>query len=361
MDQTDLFLAPNGWETPLGEELGRVFPGVDRRSASGLWWELHFGTGASEIPALAFALQSLPNTTTRSTVSIRKDADAVALELRHRLGDVDTWRMHVFAPANLPGVTQGKAKLLRTALLESLKRKAKGLLATVNDGRTSDSLSPLVQVSWISTEQMAVSVSATADVEKWRRCLSLWPGGVAPIADDGRPPSRAYRKLHEALLQMGRRIRAGETIVDLGASPGGWSYVALDAGASVIAVDRSPLRPDLMRNPRLHFVEGDAFRYQPERCVDWMVADVAAYPDRALDLVRTWLHNDWCRSLVATVKFTGTERYGILESFKAMLATTADDFRIRKLLENKNEATIMAWRSSRNRTAGDNPESANGA
>jgi len=111
-----------------------------------------------------------------------------------------------------------------------------------------------------------------------------------------------------------------------------------------------------MSHPRLRFVEGDAFKFQPDAPVDWMLADVAAYPERTLELVRRWLASGWCRSLIATVKFTGTAGYAILEDFKAMLAVEADDFRIRKLLENKNEATVMAWKGRTAHTSAGNRE-----
>jgi len=86
-----------------------------------------------------------------------------------------------------------------------------------------------------------------------------------------------------------------------------------------------------------------------------MISDVAAYPERTLELVRTWLTSGWCRSLIATVKFVGTSGYKVLEEFKMMLAKEAEDFRIRKLLENKNEATVMAWRDTTFRRGGRNP------
>lgn len=155
------------------------------------------------------------------------------------------------------------------------------------------------------------------------------------------------------MLQMDRSIGSNQSVVDLGGSPGGWTFLALDRGAHVVAVDRSPLRVDLMSHPRLRFIEGDAFKFQPETPVDWMLADVAAYPERTLELVRRWLNSGWCRSLIATVKFTGTAGYAILEDFKEMLSVEADDFRIRKLLANKNEATVMAWKgTTAHRSAG---------
>jgi len=297
------------------------------------------------IPALAFALQTLPNAIVWESTSIRRDADAVALWLREIAGESDqSWLLHVFAAFDDRAATPGKAKLLGTAIRDSLKRKAKGLLRRLNEkSNFAPETAALAQVSWLTPSELALSWCNFSERKRWRRAMSLLPGGVAPIGMDRRPPSRAYRKLLEAEAQMGREIQKDQAVVDLGASPGGWSFVALDHGAHVMAVDRSPLDEPLMRQRRLRFVAGDAFRFRPDQPVDWMLADVAAYPERTLQLVRDWLTNGWCRSLIVTVKFVGDKQYVILEEFKAMLTETADDFRIRKLLENKNEVTIMAW------------------
>jgi 23S rRNA C2498 (ribose-2'-O)-methylase RlmM len=67
---------------------------------------------------------------------------------------------------------------------------------------------------------------------------------LSRIAADKATPSRAYAKLVEAKLRLGRAIRAGETCVDLGASPGSWTYVAVTRGARVIRTSCSgPLVP----------------------------------------------------------------------------------------------------------------------
>jgi 23S rRNA (cytidine2498-2'-O)-methyltransferase len=73
----------------------------------------------------------------------------------------------------------------------------------------------------------------------FRSLLSPYPKGEIPVASDKAAPSRAFSKLLEAEQRLGCRIRPGETCVDLGASPGSWSYVALNRGARVIAVDRA--------------------------------------------------------------------------------------------------------------------------
>jgi 23S rRNA (cytidine2498-2'-O)-methyltransferase len=360
MTRNHLFLAPPGWQDPLGVELGLTFPGRSVDAVSDRWWIVEGSAAGDSTPCLAFALQSLPDADLHPSTSIRKDADAIALLLRERLAESDfPFHFHVFAPYGHPDLTAGKAKLLRSAILESLKRRAKSLLPRISQEPPGiDYKHGLVQATWISPQTLAVSALNETDGFGWRRCLSPWPGGVAPINEDRRPPSRAYRKLLEALAQMNASIQRGETVVDLAASPGGWTFIALESGATAVAVDRSPLADELMNHRRLKFVQGDAFKFAPEAPVDWMIADIAAFPERTLELVKRWLSEGWCRRLVATVKFTGTENYAALEEFKEALSSLADDFRIRKLLENKNEATVMAWRTSTGRTDEGSPATA---
>jgi len=63
------------------------------------------------------------------------------------------------------------------------------------------------------------------------RCTSPFPNGeIAFVEDRSGPPSRAYLKLWEALTLIGRRPEPGETCVDLGASPGGWSWALSKMG-----------------------------------------------------------------------------------------------------------------------------------
>jgi len=175
--------------------------------------------------------------------------------------------------------------------------------------------------------------------------LAPWPGGDAPVAIDRVPPSRAYQKLEEAFLWLGREPRPGEVCADLGASPGGWTATLLKRGPRVVAVDRAPLDPPVARNPRVASVIGNAFTYEPSSPVDWMVSDVVCEPPRALALAERWLSSGWCRNLIVTVKFKGQTGYGVLDGLPERLVAAGGRFaRVKQLAHNKNEVTILAHR-----------------
>jgi 23S rRNA (cytidine2498-2'-O)-methyltransferase len=63
------------------------------------------------------------------------------------------------------------------------------------------------------------------------------------------------------------------------------------------------LRPDLMRAPELTFHRGDAFRFQPDSPVDWLLCDVIAAPERSIGLLLHWLEKPGAGIFVVTIKF----------------------------------------------------------
>ena len=148
------------------------------------------------------------------------------------------------------------------------------------------------------------------------------------------PPSRAYLKLWEALTRLGRWPQPGETCLDLGASPGGWTWAAASLGAAVTAVDRAPLDPRVAALPNVSFRPGSAFALAPEP-VDWLLSDVVAYPDRLLPLAQAWTAT--ARHIVLTIKLQGTTDHDAADAFAAIPGG-----RVMHLFHNKHELTF-AW------------------
>ena len=196
----------------------------------------------------------------------------------------------------------------------------------------------LLQAAWITPNQGYVSAASAAVRHTLRHIISPFAGGLPHIPEDKRPPARAYLKFCEAQAHLGRRCQHEETVVDLGASPGSWTFVALEQGARVTAIDRSPLRDDLMAQARLQFVPGDAFKYRPQKPVDWMLCDVIAFPDRSIALLETWLSEALCKHFVVTLKFRGDDGYAVVDACKKILSRHARIWGLRVLQHNKNEA-----------------------
>lgn len=162
---------------------------------------------------------------------------------------------------------------------------------------------------------------------------SPFPGGECRFEEDrAGPPSRAYLKLWEALTKMGVWPREGERCLDLGASPGGWTWVLAQLGARVMAVDKAPLDPAIASMPGVVAREDSAFAIEPEP-VDWLVCDVVAYPARLLSLVERWMGA--ARHVVCTVKFQGETDHDAAAAFAALPGGT-----LSHLWHNKHELTF---------------------
>jgi 23S rRNA (cytidine2498-2'-O)-methyltransferase len=148
------------------------------------------------------------------------------------------------------------------------------------------------------------------------------------------PPSRAYLKLWEALTRLGAWPQSGDTALDLGASPGGWTWVLATLGARVTAVDKAPLDPRVAAMPGVMWREGSAFALAPEP-VDWLVCDVIAYPDRLLALVQAWIASEVVPRIVCTVKFQGATDHAAAAAFAAIPGG-----RLQHLFHNKHELSF---------------------
>jgi 23S rRNA (cytidine2498-2'-O)-methyltransferase len=171
------------------------------------------------------------------------------------------------------------------------------------------------------------------------RCSSPFPNGEVRFVEDRQgPPNRAYLKLWEAFTLSGRRPRPGDLCLDLGASPGGWTWVLAGLGARVIAVDKAPLASAVARLPGVEHRRLSAFALDPRDVgpVDWLFADVACYPRRLHRLVAAWAASGLCQNFVCTIKFQGETDLAAQGAFQAIPGS-----RLLHLHHNKHELTWL--------------------
>jgi 23S rRNA (cytidine2498-2'-O)-methyltransferase len=169
------------------------------------------------------------------------------------------------------------------------------------------------------------------------RCTSPFPHGEVHFVEDRTgPPSRAYLKLWEALTLIRCRPLPGERCLDLGSSPGGWSWALQQMGASVVSIDKAGLAPGIARLPGIEHRFASAFALDPRAVgpLDWLFSDVVCYPARLLALVERWLTAGTCRRFVCTVKFQGRTDHEAARRFAAIPGS-----QLRHLFHNKHELT----------------------
>ena len=129
------------------------------------------------------------------------------------------------------------------------------------------------------------------------RCSSPFPNGEPRFVEDrDGPPSRAYLKLWEALVRLDRWPAASDVCLDLGASPGGWTWLLAQFGAHVIAVDKAPLDPRVSGLTNVEWRSDSAFALEPSSFdqLDWLCSDVIGYPSRLLALAERWQQSGAC-------------------------------------------------------------------
>lgn len=139
---------------------------------------------------------------------------------------------------------------------------------------------------------------------------SPWPNGQFNFLEDREgPPSRAYRKLWEALLHMKKMPGPGQSCIDAGASPGSWTWALAKLGASITAIDRSPLAPEVAAMPGVSFIKHNAFTLKPSDFdrVDWLCSDIISYPGALYEWIEGWLESGKVKNYVCTIKMQGVE------------------------------------------------------
>ncbi len=170
--------------------------------------------------------------------------------------------------------------------------------------------------------------------------LKKWPQGACQFIEDKvNPPNRAYLKLWEALFLLGQYPQKGQTALDLGASPGGWTYVMHSFGTQVTAVDKAKLDERIAKLPGVDCLQQSAFALEPDQLkqsYDWVLSDVACYPDRAYTLIKKWIASGKAKQMIFTIKLQGKTDLATLKQFQDI-----PNSRILNLYYNKHEATFF--------------------
>jgi len=179
-----------------------------------------------------------------------------------------------------------------------------------------------------------------------RVARSAFMCGPRRMSDDDAAPSRSYLKVEESYALIGAEPAPGETVCDLGAAPGGWSYSAAKRGACVVAVDNGPLKGGALGNALIEHRRDDAFGFSPgrERVYDWLFSDMLEDPHKVLhSIVRPWLSNGWCRRFVVNLKFGRVDPIALLADLRAAdspFAMHATGVRIVHLYHDREEFTV---------------------
>lgn len=240
--------------------------------------------------------------------------NALAAELVERFGErirgreiTGPWPCLFTTAGAEPGLAR-RAAAVQSAFLQLLRRRL-GRLARLAEPRRPPGRGPQsgLFVHFLAFDRALVAGEA-------------WLGGQRRMADDPQAPSRSYLKVEEAYGLLGRQPAAGETVCDLGAAPGGWTWSAIRRGARVSAVDNGPLKGGALDHPLVEHLRQDAFAFRPRdgQRFDWLFCDLVEEPHHVLKgIVAPWLGERRCRRFIVVLKYGRTDPPALLRELRA--------------------------------------------
>jgi 23S rRNA (cytidine2498-2'-O)-methyltransferase len=174
-----------------------------------------------------------------------------------------------------------------------------------------------------------------------------FPQGQVKFHESEASPSRAYLKLWELFTVYGFHPKKGDSCVDLGSCPGGWSWVLANMGCEVVSIDKAPLDLSLQKNKLITYVKQDAFKLSPKEFsakfpkVTWLFSDIIGAPEKILELVELWSQSTQIKNFVVTIKFKGETDLRSLDAFLQF-----KNSRALHLFHNKHEVTWI-WQNEK--------------
>jgi 23S rRNA (cytidine2498-2'-O)-methyltransferase len=287
---------------------------------------------------LTFARQGFPVLQSVHAHDLDTISQRIARSLRGQLAEAQEYALQVWVPdSDLGNPLASLADELQTKIAAQLDESLPGKRVDDAALRRLQSL-PFAQVCLIDPERAAAGVTYS------NAAISLARGGRTRVRVTGEFPSRAARKLEEALAWLGVEPSAGDLCVDLGAAPGGWTYVLANRRARVIAVDPAKLRPEILAKKGVSHVQHSAFTFEPDVTVDWLFCDMAWRPLEAAALLAKWGRRKWARMMVANIKLPMTKKADILTRVRAILEQEGNwkHVRMKQLYHDRDEITLTA-------------------
>ncbi|MFT4256411.1 MAG: 23S rRNA (cytidine(2498)-2'-O)-methyltransferase RlmM [Pseudoxanthomonas sp.] len=305
-----------------------VFASDDARLASSLRWR-----------ELIFARQKLTLIAELRGLDPKDRITPMLDALRSRECFGDSWIEHPDSDSAKPlaGLARSFGNALRPAL-----RKAGLLTAKGNPAL------PRLHVVFVAGDHAFLAVADPAD-------SAPWPLGIPRLKLLPDAPSRSALKLEEAFLSLldtrerETLLKPGMTAADLGAAPGGWTWVLTRHGLRVSSIDNGPLRQHVLDTGLVTHLREDGFHWQPPRPLDWMVCDMVEQPRRVAERMAMWFREGWCRHAVFNLKLPMKKRWDETRLCLDLFAQQAGrplEIRARQLYHDREEITVFAMPES---------------
>jgi len=290
---------------------------------------------------LTFARQGFEIMQAVNSLDLDEKTKRIVGTLRKQLAEAKQYALHVWVPDSTEANPLSSLADELDGRIEAELSRALPELTRIDDATLRRASVKLAQVCVLDTER------AVAGIMHANRTPSLARGGRTRVRITGDFPSRAARKIEEALAWLGVAPGPGEVCVDLGAAPGGWTYMLAERRARVIAVDPAKLRPDILARKGVRHVMDSAFTFQPDEHVDWLFCDMAWRPLEVAALLAKWGRKHWARIVVANIKLPMTKKAEILARIRTILEVEGEwkHVRVKQLYHDREEITLTAVRA----------------
>ncbi len=338
-----------GFEPELAAEL------TDRAAAAGIagYARTQRGNGhvvfltpgdPADADALAAALSF--NSLVFARQKLRLFADLRGLDPKDRVGPMveaiagrgrfgDLFVEHPDTDTHKP--LAGLARALGNALRPALRQR--GLLTDKDDPRL-----PRLHACLLDGDHVLLASARSDD-------SAPWPLGVPRLRAHADAPSRSALKLEEALLvlldpkEREAWLQPGMKAADLGAAPGGWSWVLARHHNRVAAIDNGPLAQSALDTGVIEHIRADGFRWQPPKPLEWMVRDMVESPRKVADRMATWFREGWCKRSVFNLKLPMKKRWDETRDCLQHFVDHAGrplTLRAKQLYHDREEITVYA-------------------
>ncbi|KAG0769593.1 hypothetical protein G6F22_017341 [Rhizopus arrhizus] len=132
---------------------------------------------------------------------------------------------------------------------------------------------------------------------------------------------------------------------DLGAAPGGWTWVLTRQHMHVLSIDNGPLRQHVLDTGLVEHLRADGFHWHPEQPLDWMVCDMVEQPRRVAERMATWFREGWCRHAIFNLKLPMKKRWDETRLCLDLFQDQAGKplvVRAKQLYHDREEITVLA-------------------
>jgi 23S rRNA (cytidine2498-2'-O)-methyltransferase len=231
----------------------------------------------------------------------------------------------------------GLARALGNALRPALRQR--GLLSEKDDARL-----PRLHACLLGGDHVLLASARQDD-------SAPWPLGVPRLRAHADAPSRSALKLEEALLvllspaEREAWLQPGMKAADLGAAPGGWSWVLARNHVRVAAIDNGPLAESALATGLVEAIRADGFHWQPPKPLDWLVCDMVESPRRVAGRLAQWFAQGWCKRAIFNLKLPMKKRWDETQVCLALFGQQAGkplEIRAKQLYHDREEITVYA-------------------